>query len=249
MDASTEPIIAVIGFPIGGNPSQFALERALAAVKLDWRVFSFDVAPEHLGTALDGLEVLGVRGVLIGKTLAAAVGQWRPDENTDAPDYTDCLYRRQPGDPFTKFDSQHSWIESRINEHASLLQRDIEKTIVVGEIPAQALWRTKLIDATIEKMPRDPDKIEEADVIVIEQDQHGPSPLELDLWPTGDETKLVMDVSDGHPQLAEIEALNYSVISRHDRRIAMLCDCFRRWTSMEAPRDVILDAIEEYLAV
>ena len=48
MDGTTEPIIAVIGHPIAGNPSQLALERALRAMDLDWRVLSFDVKPDDM---------------------------------------------------------------------------------------------------------------------------------------------------------------------------------------------------------
>ena len=62
MDASTEPIIAVIGHPIAGNPSQFAVERALQSMDFDWRVLSFDVLPEDVASALEGFAVTGIAG-------------------------------------------------------------------------------------------------------------------------------------------------------------------------------------------
>ena len=54
MDGTTEPIIAVLGHPIAGNPSQFAFESALQSMELDWRVVSFDVSPEDIPAALQG---------------------------------------------------------------------------------------------------------------------------------------------------------------------------------------------------
>jgi hypothetical protein len=76
MDRTTEPVIAVLGHPIAGNASQFALERAFAAMKLDWRVLSFDVEASKLHVALDGLDVLGVEGVLIDPSLSEAANIW-----------------------------------------------------------------------------------------------------------------------------------------------------------------------------
>ena len=76
MDRTTEPVIAVLGHPIAGNASQFALERAFAAMQLDWRVLSFDVKSANLQMALDGLDVLGVEGVLIDPSLSDAARQW-----------------------------------------------------------------------------------------------------------------------------------------------------------------------------
>lgn len=249
MDAKTEPIIAVIGFPVGGNPSQFAIERALKSVGLDWRVFSFELLPEDISTALDGLEVLGVSGVLIGITLTEATLDWRCESEADRLPFTDCLYRNDTDGPFVKYDSQHSWIKSRIQNHASSLQRDIETTFVFGEVPTSAVWRTELIEGTIEKPPRKLEKLSEADLIVIEQGTTEPVPLNLENWPRGTESTLVIDVSEGHPNLSQIKSLGYKVISRHMRRIGMLSECFHRWTKLDAPKDVILDAIEEYLAV
>ena len=249
MDGNTEPVIAVIGHPIAGNPSQFALERALESMGLDWRVFSFDVPPTHLTTALDGLEALSVRGVLIDESLANTIGGWRSDQPDDQADYTDCLFRDEVDGPLLRFAAQQAWTKARINEHAALLQRDIERTYVAGEIPSQAVWRTSLLEGTIKKVPRDLEKLVDADVVVIQQGDGEPTPLDVNQWPTGDESILVVDFSLGHPDVPRIQSLGYQVVSYEARRVAILSECFRRWTSAEAPRDVMLDAIEEYLAV
>ncbi len=76
MELTTEPVIAVLGYPIAGNPAQFALERAFVALQLDWRVLSFDVDPMNLPVALAGLDVIGVEGVLLDASLDEAAQHW-----------------------------------------------------------------------------------------------------------------------------------------------------------------------------
>ncbi len=93
MDGTTEPIIVVIGHPIAGNPSQFALERALRAMKLDWRVLSFDVKPEDVAAALEGFSVTGIAGVLIDPSVAAPASQWYADRTSSDFAIIDCLCR------------------------------------------------------------------------------------------------------------------------------------------------------------
>lgn len=51
-----------MGQPVGGNPTQFMMERAFAAAKLDWRYLTLEVSPEKLGDAVRGLRAMGFRG-------------------------------------------------------------------------------------------------------------------------------------------------------------------------------------------
>lgn len=76
MEAATEPLLVVIDRPVAGNPAQFAIESALRAMQLDWRVLSFDVPPEDVAAALEGFRVTGIAGVLIGPALQAAAAHW-----------------------------------------------------------------------------------------------------------------------------------------------------------------------------
>jgi hypothetical protein len=256
MDGNTEPIVAVIGHPIAGNPSQFAFERALQSLSLEWRVFSFDVPPDKLGRALDGLEVLGVRGVLIDDRLAPVAGRWRAgaDQGNDddaaetQPAYVDCLFRDAAADSYCKHGAANAWFQSVISEHAEAIGHAIEKTILIGDPQQVAPWHSPALDATIRKLPRNTERILEADLIVIAADDEA-ADLELEDWPDGDDSILVFDFSSGHPDLSAIESLGYKVISPESRRIGTLIECFRKWTSKAAPFDTIHEAIEEYLAV
>ncbi|MDG2222977.1 MAG: hypothetical protein P8L85_16475 [Rubripirellula sp.] len=100
MEGTTEPILTILGNPIAGNPSQFAIERALDDMNLEWRVLSFDVREADIPAALDGLEVLGIRGVLVDSSVSRAVANWyaaKHSQQDGAVLAIDCLYRDRDG--------------------------------------------------------------------------------------------------------------------------------------------------------
>ena len=51
-----------IGHPVGGNPTQYAVEKAIAQMNLDWRFLSLEVTPEGLADAVRGMRAMGFRG-------------------------------------------------------------------------------------------------------------------------------------------------------------------------------------------
>lgn len=59
---SVQPILALLGQPIAGNPTQFMMERAFARHEMDWRYLSLEVAPDDLGDAMRGIRAMGFRG-------------------------------------------------------------------------------------------------------------------------------------------------------------------------------------------
>lgn len=61
-DLSLQPILALLGHPVAGNPAQYMIEKALAHHGLDWRYLSLNVAPEDLGDAVRGMRAMGFRG-------------------------------------------------------------------------------------------------------------------------------------------------------------------------------------------
>lgn len=48
-----------------GNPTHYMVEQALEQAELDWRFLTFEVDADHLAQALEGLDVLGFRGVML----------------------------------------------------------------------------------------------------------------------------------------------------------------------------------------
>ena len=64
-ERSVQEVIGCLGPTVAGNPTQFVLERGLAAAGLDWRCLSAEVPAEQLEDAIRGLRALGFRGVTL----------------------------------------------------------------------------------------------------------------------------------------------------------------------------------------
>jgi shikimate dehydrogenase len=60
--AAVQPLLALLACPVGGNPTQYMVEKAVAHYDLDWRYLTFEVGPEQLGDAVRGLRALGFCG-------------------------------------------------------------------------------------------------------------------------------------------------------------------------------------------
>ena len=60
--SAVQPLLALLACPVGGNPTQYMVEKAVAHHDLDWRYLTFEVSPEDLGDAVRGLRALGFRG-------------------------------------------------------------------------------------------------------------------------------------------------------------------------------------------
>jgi shikimate dehydrogenase len=54
--------LALLAYPVGGNPMQYVVEKAFAHLNLDWRFLSLEVAPDGLADAVRGMRAMGFRG-------------------------------------------------------------------------------------------------------------------------------------------------------------------------------------------
>jgi len=57
-----QPIVCCLGQPVAGNPTQFMMEQAFAALGLDWRYLTLEVPADKLADAVRGLRALGFKG-------------------------------------------------------------------------------------------------------------------------------------------------------------------------------------------
>lgn len=60
MHNATQPVLCCLGRSVAGNPTQFVLERMLAAAQLDWRVFTVEVEESSVEDALRGLAAMNI---------------------------------------------------------------------------------------------------------------------------------------------------------------------------------------------
>lgn len=58
----TQPVLALLGHPVAGNPTQYMLEKAFEHHELDWEFLSLDVTAEELGDAVRGMRSMGFLG-------------------------------------------------------------------------------------------------------------------------------------------------------------------------------------------
>lgn len=256
MEGTTEPIIAVIGHPIAGNPTQLAVERALHAMNLDWRVLSFDVRPEDVAAAMEGFDVTGIIGVMIDESVAREASQWFASRQSDETDQdqqnpqltenapleaVDCFYRDESRSLIAGYEGR-VWVDQQIADHQG------EHPIWFGDLLGQPI---SLGDLSAEPAPVPPSsaEIKKADLIVIARGADGPIDLETEDWPRDDGTTLVLCFGDHGDLPHELRQQGYRVLTSDDVRIATLQQCLVRWTGRDAPVDVIRDAIEEYFSV
>lgn len=242
MDGTTEPIIVVIGHPIAGNPAQFAAERALRSLKLDWRVLSFDVQPDDVAAALEGFAVTGINGVIIDRSLAIEAQTWYSQRTGATESVIDCLSRDGESSLIGKFE-QRIWVDEQIARHGG------QRLIWIGDLSDT----TPASGTGFQQHGVTPknvlDLAGDADVIVIAESAAQPIELDADEWPANDGSTLVIDLTDGHREMGKIRQLGYRVLAENERRIGTLLRCLHSWTGQYPSTEVIHDAIEEYLSV
>ena len=62
-----------MGDPVAGNPTQYMLEKAIAAGRLDWRFLTFEIPPLDFEGALRGARIFEFRGIMLAPPHSSAV--------------------------------------------------------------------------------------------------------------------------------------------------------------------------------
>ena len=65
LERVVQPLVACLGNPVGGNPTQFVMTKLVREAELDWRFFTSEVPPELFETAFRGIQALGMSGAAI----------------------------------------------------------------------------------------------------------------------------------------------------------------------------------------
>jgi len=60
-----QDVCCLMGDPVAGNPTQYMLEKAFDAARLDWRFLTFEVPPLEFEGALRGARIFGFHGVML----------------------------------------------------------------------------------------------------------------------------------------------------------------------------------------
>ena len=237
MDGITESVVLVLGYPIAGNPAQFALERSFHSLDLDWRVLSCEVSPQQIDQAVDGADVLGFRGLLLDRGLVEVLKK-------DNSESGNCFFR----DPQQTRGWQcecalTQWLEQAIETHFKSMEKTAERLLCIG--PTDARFPASVADqqsqSPIAWAPAE--AIENADLIVVTER------VDVDEWPDGESTQLVIDLSASGNDANRLRERGFQVIDSVDIQVGILIQSIWRWTKMTPSTEVVTEAIEEYLAV
>ncbi len=74
-----QPVVACIGNPVNGNPTQFVMSRVAQDLHLDWRFFTSEVAKADLVAAVAGLKALRFTGVSVAAPFQTQVASLLDD--------------------------------------------------------------------------------------------------------------------------------------------------------------------------
>lgn len=64
-DRVVQPLVACLGNPVAGNPTQFVMSRIARHAELDWRFFTSEVEESAFDAAFAGVKALGMAGAAI----------------------------------------------------------------------------------------------------------------------------------------------------------------------------------------
>ena len=134
LEGTTEPVVAVIGHPVAGNPTQFALECGFAHAGVDCRVLSFDVSDDRLDVAVSGLAALHFSGVWVDASCRDAVRQWLVHQGRSAQT-ADVLQLDLANSPasFRVTEERDCLWPKLVQEHFLRVGRSLRRALVVGE--------------------------------------------------------------------------------------------------------------------
>ena len=70
-ESTTQPIICCLGQSVAGQPTQFLLDRAFAALRLHWQALSVEVRPEKLALVCEATIEMGFHGLRFYEAIAS----------------------------------------------------------------------------------------------------------------------------------------------------------------------------------
>ncbi|WP_234952781.1 shikimate dehydrogenase [Rhodopirellula baltica] len=253
MDEKIEPVLAVVGHPVAGNPTQFALESALEQANVDCRVLSFDLDAKQLPIALHGMHAMSFRGVWID---ASCRGQISKDSNTADNLHISGMDQSSPVEALRSVPESNSADEPRSNWNAisvrektwTQLVRDqlerggfsVQQVLIISTDAdvrkqlSQKLVAKNQLAATESKHATAPDK----DTPAKESDPDCPSGVEPQLESTLD--RVVMVTSPDEITTTSLANVWLAV----DGPASEIIDAFR--SSTTPPGTVLVDLTENW---
>ncbi|QDS93272.1 Shikimate dehydrogenase [Roseimaritima multifibrata] len=272
--STTQPIACVLGHPIAGNPSQFAIERALASDESDWRFLSLDVAAENLEDAIRGAKALGFRGLLVAdphqQAASAYCDQLSP--HAESTGLVDTISRTAEGAL-----EGHCFLSQAIADAIAgpfpEPERPVPLTIgVLGDCPTVLAALRPILQSesvrcrvqpvasaiyedmpNVESVESIEELIDESIHILIRGVSNGkPASVPARLLDRVGAPALVIDMAEStstSPFARDAQQRNLSAITRLDLMIGQTVSALQCWTGRVPDAQIVREAFEEYLEI
>lgn len=144
-----QEIVAVLGCPAAGDPTQYVFERAMAEAGLDWRFVTFDVPLERAEDAIRGVRALGFRGAVLTGPLRQS-GLSLVDSASPTATFAGAvsMIDRQPGGLVGHMTDGRAAVEA-IRSHFDPSRADV---LLIGSGPAAAATALELSLAGVRRL-------------------------------------------------------------------------------------------------
>ena len=271
--AAATTLYALIGKPVGGNPTQEMLDAAFAAAGLDARYVSLEVEPEALADAVRGMRALGVRGFHVTVPHKVAVAQLldRLTEAARLAGAVNCVKRE--GDALVGDNtdgrgflaSLRAVVDPRGTSAVVIGAGGAARAIVV-ELSLAGAARVTVVNRTLARaeevcadgrcvaveltepwaVPADADVVVQATTVGMGDDE---ARLPI-VWSEGE--GVAADVVISPPRTAflrDAEAAGRTTLDGLGMLVAQAAAGFRWWTGLEADTDAMRDALVRELAL
>ncbi len=223
MIAATTRLVALVGHPVAHSLSPRMQNAAFAGLALDLAYVAFDVLPDRLGAAIQGLATLGFAGANVTAPHKQAVAGL---VETEEPSVNTLVFA-----------------DGRIAAHttdAAVLQGLVaERPAVIGDGGSAAAFRRALPHALVFSRRGDwPPRVEDADLIV-----HATPVRDEVLVRVGAGQTLVDLPYPGSATAAAAREAGAIVLDGLDVLVAQGAASFELWTGRPAPVDVMRAAV------
>jgi shikimate dehydrogenase len=164
---SQQDVCCLIGDPIAGNPTQYMLEKAFDAARLDWRFLTFEVPAIDLEGALRGARIFGFNGVMLAPPHRNSVIPYLQEigEAARISGQVNCI--KQTDGKFFGYNTEGRALRQLLEQTAAV--KGLAVTIVgSGRIARAIAAELALVGvAEIRFLCRNPEKVEELTKILV----------------------------------------------------------------------------------
>jgi len=262
-----QEIVAVLGSPAAGNPTQYLFERSLLAAGIDWRVLTCEVAPERLAEAVAGAAAMGFRACILSGPLRAGAAELA-SATTPAATFARAVgLLERTADGLLGHITDGRGVIEAVRSHVDIVDREV---LVIGAGPtgratalemalagAARVWITAaaaeeaaslvddlagVADATAEQLPWD-EAVAVPESVGVVVRTTAAVPL------TGLRGDIVFaDVAPDADPPAEAAAAGCCLVEGIEVRAAQAAIDFQTLTGLEPDLDMLREALDEYLS-